>query len=343
MGSAPPPHEDDLFLLGDASSTSLAPGLLPSTPGAMGERKRVDVSWLRRTEYLSSEAGSKVQTGNVGMGSIKAVAKPLVELTRQTRCDAIKATFTSSTTPLSTLRHPMKPHLTAEASYSILPDVALWPNTLNLVRFGEDPGEGTARTGTKSADARLPRAIFRPVELPGDASRIGYYLPEDEDTASRYEMRRREGPEGAPEDEAFDFKYVRDYEVANQRPLKEEFIFCFDEGPELDEKKEEEGVGVDSRPAKRPRGAYYARLGMAQTLRKRRPQVPRVSPILLRTVRTVYEEEEELPYICSSIPLARPPTSNSRTDRDLIFRRFTEVSFVAKPQCLDACLSDEEK
>lgn len=52
----------------EGTGSNVVPGFLHSTPSGMGERKRVDVSWLRRTEYLSSEAGSKVLTGNVGLG-----------------------------------------------------------------------------------------------------------------------------------------------------------------------------------------------------------------------------------------------------------------------------------
>ena len=129
------------------------------------------------------------------------IAKPVIELTRQSRCDAIKATFSSSSCPLASLRHPTKKGLTAVESFDILPDVALWPNTLNLVRFGEDPGEGTVEAKGKAQDARLPRAVFRPVELPGDAARIGYYLPQDDDTAEKYQKRRRDGHEGAAEEE----------------------------------------------------------------------------------------------------------------------------------------------
>jgi RNA polymerase II-associated factor 1 len=58
----------------------------------------------------------------------------------------------------------------------------------------------------------------------------------------------------------FDFKYVRDYEIATTRELYHEYIFCFDDGD-------------GEKAAKRPRGAYYATLNNAQTLRKRRPRV----------------------------------------------------------------------
>lgn len=56
---------EDLFLMGDSSSLA-AGGVLPSTAGVT-DRKDVQVSWLRRTEYLSSEASSKL--GGPGLGS----------------------------------------------------------------------------------------------------------------------------------------------------------------------------------------------------------------------------------------------------------------------------------
>lgn len=167
----------------------------------------------------------------------------------------------------------MKPNLRAEESWNIFPDSSLWANSLNLVRFGEDPGEGRVPSQTPT-DARLPRAIFRPVEIPNSGTRTCYYLPTDEGTAIAYEQRRRAGPEGAPEEEAFDFKYVRDYEVGNSRKLKEEYIFTFEDGgAEGEGGMEVEGQEAEARPAKRPRGVYYASLGTAQTLRKRRPRV----------------------------------------------------------------------
>lgn len=64
-GPPPPMDPADLFLMGDSSSLA-AGGVLPSTAGVT-DRKDVQVSWLRRTEYLSSEASSKL--GGPGLGS----------------------------------------------------------------------------------------------------------------------------------------------------------------------------------------------------------------------------------------------------------------------------------
>ncbi|KAI5477001.1 Paf1 family protein [Pseudohyphozyma bogoriensis] len=252
--TAPPAHDDDLFLQGDASaSSSFTPGSQPGTPITMGERKKVDVSWLRRTEYLSSDPGTKAKLGET---TIKPQTQDVEVFSRDRRVATIAATFAASSTPLADLKHPTKKGLTVVESFDVLPDEALYANNLSLVRFGEDPGE--SKEVKIGPDARLPRAVFRPVEVPGEGARIGYFLPQDEDTATAYEKRRRDGPEGAPEDEAFDFKWIRDYEVANRRALGQEFIFTFAEDGDVE------------RPGKRAKGVYFAALQDAQTLRKRR-------------------------------------------------------------------------
>ena len=92
--------------------------------------------------------------------------------------------------------------------------------------------------------------------------------------AAAYELRRGQGLAGLVEGESFDFKHVRDYEVATSRVLNNEFVFCFEEGddaPAVGAGVEDEEV--DRPKAKRPRGAYFTPLDQAQTLRKRRPRV----------------------------------------------------------------------
>jgi hypothetical protein len=82
----------------------------------------------------------------------------------------------------------------------------------------------------------------------------------------------------------FDFKHVRDYEIATSRHLHQEYIFCFEDGQD-DEAlaaAAADAAGAEKPPAaKRPRGAYFSRLEEAQTLRKRRPRVSRCLPARL--------------------------------------------------------------
>lgn len=278
----------------------------------IGERKKVDVSWLRRTEYLSSEGSNKPAAALAYVPAISFVIIVLLlrflvsrsqmktkadtaQMSPEERAAAITASFELVRAPLSDLRHPSKPHLRAESAYDVLPDADLWANGLNLVRFGEDPGETKVRTHIRTlsfkdcskltcsslyfqagqaqgarADSRLPRAIFRPVEIPGEPGRIGYFLPQDEDTAAAYALRREQGEDGNIDGELFDFKHVRDYEIATSRVLNNEFVFCFEEGDPPVAPGDDE---PDRPKAKRPRGAYFTSIDQAQTLRKRRPRV----------------------------------------------------------------------
>jgi len=125
-----------------------------------------------------------------------------VELPRETRATAIASTFTAASAELSLLRHPTKGHLTAVEAWDILPDQNLWANTLDLIRFGEDPGEDRNETKNRKekdldkfvdpnvADPRLHQAIFRPLQLPNEDARIGYYLPADAKVANAYSRKR---------------------------------------------------------------------------------------------------------------------------------------------------------
>jgi RNA polymerase II-associated factor 1 len=68
-GPNPTPDDEDLFLLGDAANAPVTASA--SSAVLMGERKKVDVSWLRRTEYLSSDAANKVTGGTGGLGYVQ--------------------------------------------------------------------------------------------------------------------------------------------------------------------------------------------------------------------------------------------------------------------------------
>lgn len=59
--------------------------------------------------------------------------------------------------------------------------------------------------------------------------------------------------------QTFQFRHVRDYQVASTRGLESEYVFSFDDGAEKG----------------RARGVFYAPVAGASTLRKRRPRVSR--------------------------------------------------------------------
>ncbi|GAA5920488.1 hypothetical protein JCM1841_003511 [Sporobolomyces salmonicolor] len=295
-GAAPPLADEDAFLLEDPTSrtgatnaASSMPNVLsmPGTPGGSGaagamESKKVDgVSWLRRTEYLSSEAGVGGNKAiNSGFGTPKRT--PLAQIgpqDRDSRARFIASTFSTAHTPLTELRHPTKPHLVAEEAFDFLPDGDLWANQYDLIRFGEDPATKTGADLQRAGpNPRLPRAIFRDLsDLPEGDQRVAFYLPQDDATATKYTKQRLDGGESG-EDQTFDFRWIRDYETTSTRPLQHEYIVSFDAGPDATEA--EAKVKPRATGARR-KGAYYAPVGSVLALRKRRPRKgedPRVFP-----------------------------------------------------------------
>ena len=160
--------EEDAFLMDSVitQATTAAAGsssvvIPPGGHVVVGvERKKLDVSWLRRTEYLSSEGGKMMPGANTCALSAQSVvcivtetlcycsapirSKEVVAVAPETRGDAVEMSFAGPLGPLSELRHPTKSHLTAARAFDVLPDAELWANESALVRFGEDPGEGKA-------------------------------------------------------------------------------------------------------------------------------------------------------------------------------------------------------
>lgn len=75
----------------------------------------------------------------------------------------------------------------------------------------------------------------------------------------------------SPTRQSYEFRWVRDYQVASIRPLQQEYIFTFDAG-EAGSTPEENAA----RPATakgREKGAYYVPISNVTQLRKRRAKV----------------------------------------------------------------------
>ena len=122
--------------------------------------------------------------------------------------------------------------------------------------------------------------MFRPIETELDdsgASRVGFFLPEDDEIAESYNRARRDGKyvdseilsgvsreedgeaaEGA-EQQQYGFRFMRDYD-ATRRETRAEFVFSIQEEDDLDSPE-------GNRKAK---GAYYTPLSGHSLLRKRR-------------------------------------------------------------------------
>ncbi|GAA5873978.1 hypothetical protein JCM16303_002649 [Sporobolomyces ruberrimus] len=329
-----PLADEDAFLLEEpstragtsngATSGSGAPVGAGATAAA-AESKKVDVSWLRKTEYLANESAVGGNKPSQLAPKREALA-PIAPQDRDSRARAIANTFDNAHLPLAELRHPTKQHLTATEAFDFLPDSELWAHEYDFVRFGEDPiDQKTANLNRTGPDPRVPRAIFRDLtDLPQGQERLAYYLPQDDTTASKYTGKRFQG--GISGEETFDFRWTRDYEISSARPLEHEYVVSFDSGTlEGDNATEAEVQAKPDAVKKRKKGAYYVPVQGSTLLRKRRPkrgEDPKIFPegvedqfwdgisVQLVPKEVVFEEEKLTTWDQYKAEVDQPPVQN---------------------------------
>ena len=140
------------------------------------------------------------------------------DVSREAQLRSVEASFEAANANFnfSSLRHPMKPHLTAVDSFEVLPDADIWANAYDLFRFSERPGErpaevcallvsdqedGSHRLADMQVDdPRLDCAIMRPMESDGDHF-LAYYLTKEDEDAEKFKESRLVSGIEALEDE----------------------------------------------------------------------------------------------------------------------------------------------
>ncbi len=206
---------EDAFLLNPLSSAlpptgpNTAPYNTPGVSGAAGSTQAglgpasqprtgaADVTWLRRTEYLAMEQAK--QRGKEDKGPEKLQ----IDTSTDAMVERIKATFDKvQKQPLSSLRHPTKPHLRAIRSWEVLPDAETWATNFHIVRFQDWPGR--SKNGQAVSDPRIAASVIRP-DPPGVEPRLSFYLvtPPDADalTAEAVDAAESEAKLAGGEDE----------------------------------------------------------------------------------------------------------------------------------------------
>ncbi|KAG0225362.1 hypothetical protein BGW42_004472 [Actinomortierella wolfii] len=192
------------------------------TPGAPRSRLPA-VSWLRRTEYISSE--SPIGSGKGAYRESQSKNKKMqIDQSREGQIKAIEKTFDrfwNSTTKqplteaelLSSIKHPVHSHLHAVETIPIFPDFQVWGNSYTLATFDFDPEEDRSRRNQKNnrskseaegADQdggssskrsqrqeRSSNALIKPMSSQNDSDTwLAYYLP-DLETAREINGRKR--------------------------------------------------------------------------------------------------------------------------------------------------------
>ncbi|EJD07681.1 uncharacterized protein FOMMEDRAFT_24985 [Fomitiporia mediterranea MF3/22] len=245
----PPVDPKDAFMLGDTSA--------PTSNGVFtgnGTPSAPQVSWLRKTEYISSTVNRTPTVIRDTRRTAAAEDARIVDISREAQLRDIENSFRSlgDNFDLSQLKHPNKPGVTAVESYEILPDTDIWANAYDLFRFSERPGDRAADV----PDPRINCGILRPMEADGDHF-LAYFLPKEDEMAENFVERRRNGENV----EETIFSFIRDYETVKiEQDVQNEFLLVLDDGD----------IKSEGDSGRREKGAYYKNIERKILLKKRR-------------------------------------------------------------------------
>lgn len=169
------------------------------------------VSWLRRTEYISTEQTrfqpqvmDKVEA-KVGFSIKKSLKEETLYMDRESQIKAIEKTYDDAKLPIE--KHHSKPNVVPIEILPVFPDFQLWKYPCAQVMFDSDP----APIG-KTVPAQLEQmsqAMIRGVMDESGEQFVAYFLP----TESTLEKRRRDFTNGIDyeDEEEYDYKIAREY------------------------------------------------------------------------------------------------------------------------------------
>uniref|UniRef100_H2YJZ3 RNA polymerase II-associated factor 1 homolog n=1 Tax=Ciona savignyi TaxID=51511 RepID=H2YJZ3_CIOSA len=206
---------------------------LPAPQDSKRSRQHsLNVSWLRRSEYISQEfnrygvKSSNVET-RIGAGAKEIFKQDDLYKDRDGQIAAIKKTFEDAKIEIT--KHYSKPNVYPVDVLPIYPDMKMWQHPSAQVIFDTDPaipGKPTAEQLEEMSQAMI-RGM---VDEEGDQF-VAYFLP----TPSTRMKRRKdveEGMEFNPE-ETYDYRLAREYNwnVKNKasKGYEENYYFVFRE------------------------------------------------------------------------------------------------------------------
>ncbi|KAK9462104.1 RNA polymerase II-associated [Lipomyces oligophaga] len=276
-------HPTDKLLLRDLAALS---GSLKSQPG---------VSFLRRTEYISSDAVKQARA-LARLDSSSSRSKPKAELSDPLQqVHRIEETFrlAAEDADLTGFSHPTKTGLKVEQSWTLQPDVELFDLTYLLMKMaGGAPG---VTEKDETSDPRYDVAIARPIGT-AEKTFMSLFLA-DKPVATEFKGKISESNDLFEDQSALDtesdgkvyrFEYSRDYEVTTKST-------------------DTISIGLDSES----RSAYFHPIARDLVLKRRRQ--------IQQDVVNRRNKEPEIENDVSAIEIIfRPFTGEESVDRDSI-------------------------
>lgn len=173
-------------------------------------RTQPNVSFLRRTEYISSEI---VRQKSENRPSSQSKDEKAINPEAQLR--AVEETFEAANVDLATLKHPKNKKLKAVESFAILPDFKQLDLTYLTVKMVNSASLSTLPE--KHSDSAYSVSLFRPTSLETDEW-MSFFVPSDQD--SKKLKRKLDDPrdsniidEDDENENLYRFNHVRDYEM----------------------------------------------------------------------------------------------------------------------------------
>ncbi|CAG0884145.1 unnamed protein product, partial [Cyprideis torosa] len=236
------------------------------------------VSWLRRTEYISTEhtrfQPSQIEKVEAKVGyNIKKnfQEEALFSMDRESQIKAIEKTFSSAKKEI--LRHPTKKNVTATEVLPVLPDFSSWKYPWAQVIFDADPCPPDVPQRVER-DEYIASALLRGVVDPEGEQFVAFFLP----TQETIDKRLEDAEAGVAYDDEKEYEYVmsREYNwnVKNKSHSSFDQNYFFIVGPE---------------------GVWYNELETrVRLMRRRRKKDQPVRTRLLVTHRPISEDEHRL-------------------------------------------------
>ncbi|KAK4303625.1 hypothetical protein Pmani_024384 [Petrolisthes manimaculis] len=170
----------------------------------------VNVPWLRRTEYISTEptrfqpqTNEKIEA-TVGFATRRKNDEN-VYTDRESQLEAIEKTFEDIKKPL--INHYSKPGVTAVEEQPVYPDFALWKYPCAQVIFDSDPAPVGRPMPAQLEE--MSQAMIRGVMDESGEQFVAYFLP----TTDTLTKRKRDKDEGMDyqDEEEYDYIMAREY------------------------------------------------------------------------------------------------------------------------------------
>ncbi|XP_065211528.1 RNA polymerase II-associated factor 1 homolog [Planococcus citri] len=197
---------DGTEVLDPADEKLLEEDIVPHQDSKRSRHHAQSVSWLRRTEYISTEQ-TRFQPTNiekveakVGFSIKKNFKDSVLCMDRQGQIDAIEKTFKEVNDPIT--KHHSKPNVHAVEVLPVFPDFKSWKYPCAQVIFDSDPAPVGRPVPAQIEE--MSQAMIRGVQDESGEQFVAYFLP----TESTLEKRRQDSTESRQYEEEFEYEYM---------------------------------------------------------------------------------------------------------------------------------------